>query len=141
MVSRKWLVRTWVFTVAVGVAAVALAYQHWTNPALVRQQIIASLEEHLPGARVSLESARLQLLGGISFRELRLSRRDDPSRTDFIYVPSGTIYHDKEQLLKGKLAIRSIDWHQPKLRLIRDPEGNWNLADILAPPTPDVAVP
>jgi hypothetical protein len=126
--------------VAGAVAAAAFAYQHWTSPAIVRMQVIAALEEHFPGIRVSLESAQLRLLGGIFFRELRLSRRDDPSRTDFIYVPSGTISHDKEQILSGKLAIRRIEWYKPILHLIRGQEGDWNVAG-LAPPTPEVAIP
>lgn len=141
MAWRKWVVRGLVFSVAGGMAAAAFTYQHWTNPAVVRRLVIANLEAQLPGARVSLESAQLRLLGGITFRELRLSRRDDPERTDFLYVPSGTISHDKEQLLSGKLAIRRIDWYQPRISLIRKAKGSWNLAGLLAPPTPEVAVP
>lgn len=141
MVWRKWLVRSLVFTVAGSVVVAAFAYQHWTNPAIVRRQVLATLEELLPQARVSLESARLRLLGGISFEELRLERRDDPSRKDFIYVPSGILYHDKEQLLSGKLAIARIVWYRPILHVIRSPEGKWNMADVLAPPTPQIAIP
>jgi hypothetical protein len=137
---RKWMVRSLVFIVAGSVVVAAFAYQHWTDPAIVRKQVLASFEEHLPGARVSLESARLRVLGGISFTELRLGRRDDPSHTDFIHVPSGTIYPDKEQLLRGKLAIRRIDYYRPALHLIRGKEGAWNVAG-LAPPTPENAVP
>jgi hypothetical protein len=127
---RKWMVRSLVFAVAGVMAAAALTYQYWTNPAVVRKQVIKSLEEHFPGAHVSLESARLGLLGGISFSELRLARRDDPSRTDFIYVPSGTIDLDKEQLLSGTLAIRRLVSYRPVLRLIRDAADAWNMAGM-----------
>ncbi|HLJ97059.1 MAG TPA: AsmA-like C-terminal region-containing protein [Gemmataceae bacterium] len=141
MVWRKWLVRSLVFTVGGGLALAAFAYQHWTNPAVVRRQVIAKLEELLPNAHVSLESARLRILGGISFDELHLARRDDPSRTDFISVPKGIIYPDKEQFLNGKLAIQRVVWYQPTIHLIRNKDGAWNTEHVLAPPTPEIAIP
>jgi hypothetical protein len=134
MAWRKWMVRSLVFAVAGALAAAAFAYQHWTNPVFVRRQVLAYLAEHFPGVRADLESAHLRLLGGITFHELHLARRDDPNWTDFIYVPSGTIYHDKEQLLNGKLAIRRIEFHRPTLHLFRDSTGGWNVSG-LAPPT------
>jgi hypothetical protein len=140
MAWRKWMVRSLVFAVAGGIGLVALAYQHWTDPAIVRQRVLASLAEHLPGARVSLESARLQPFGGISFTELRLARRDDRSHTVFIHVPSGTIYPDKEQLVKGKLVISRIEWQGATLRIIRGEDGGWNVAG-LTPLTVESAVP
>src|SRR5262245_53585957 len=105
MALRKWAVRSLVFTLAAGLAAAGLAYHHWTNPTVVRQRVLARLAEYLPGASISLESAHLRLLGGISVSELRLTRRDDPVRGEFAYFPAGTIYHDKEELLNGRLAV------------------------------------
>jgi hypothetical protein len=141
MAWRKWLLRSLVLAVAVLSAAGVFAWQRWTNAAAVRLEVIARLEHHLPGACIQLESAFLRLLGGISFSELRLIRRDDAMRKDFLYVPSGTIYHDKEQLFKGRLAIRKIDWARPRIHVIRDPEGHWNLANILGPVDPEVPIP
>jgi hypothetical protein len=141
MAWRKWLVRSLVFAVGGGVVLAAFAYQHWTNPAVVRRQVLATLDELLPKAHVSLEAARIRILGGISFEELHLTRRDDPGRTDFIYVPKGTIYHDKEQLLNGRLAIQRIVWYQPVIHLIRGENGHWNTEGVLAPPTPEIPIP
>jgi hypothetical protein len=138
---RKWVVRCLVATVASGVAVAGFAYQHWTSPAVVRQQVIAKLEEFLPGASVQLESASLRLLGGISLTELRLARRDDPYQADVAYVGKGIIYHDKQELLNGKLAIRKIEWEGAKLRVIRDHQGHWNLQGILAEPNLSMPVP
>ncbi len=138
---RKWVVRGLVFAICTALAGTAFLYQHWTNPAAVRQQVIAKLGIHLPGALISLDSAHLRLLGGIAISELRLCRRDDPDRTDVGYVPSGVIYHDKEQLLNGKLAIRKIELYRPRLRVIRGRDGSWNLANILAVPDPNQTVP
>ena len=131
MVWRKWLVRGLVFTVAGCVTAAAAVFQHFTNPAAVRQQVIARLEEHLPGATVRVESANIHLMGGITFQDLHLCRRDDPSQTIFLDVPNGTIFHDKEQLLDGKVAIRKVEFDKPWLRVVREKNGAWNLTGIL----------
>src|SRR5437763_1648564 len=130
MVWRKWLVRLLVFSIVGCAAVVAVIYQHFTNPAAVRQQVITRLAEHLPGAKVGVESASLRLMGGITFQDLHLSRRDDPNDTVFLEVPSGTIYHDKEQLLDGTVAIRKIEFDKPWLRVVREKNGAWNLTGI-----------
>jgi hypothetical protein len=141
MAWRKWLVRSLVLTIAGVAGVVALAYQQWTNPEAVRYQVVSRLEEHLTGAVVNLESARFRLFGGISLSELRLARRDDPTKSDFAYIPSGIIYPDKEQLLNGKLPIRKIEWNRPRLRVIRRADGTWNMANILGPVDPRVRIP
>ena len=133
MIWRKWLVRSLVFTVVGLAAAVVAIYQHFTNPAAVRQEVIARLQEHLPGADVRVESASIKLMGGITFQDLHLSRRDDPTQTVFLDVPNGTIFHDKEQLLHGEVVIRKIEFNKPWLRVVRGKNGGWNLNGILGP--------
>src|SRR5262245_12389356 len=127
MTFRKWMVRGLVFGVLGALAAAALLYQLWTNPAATRRQVLAQLDKTFTGAHVRLDSARLRLLGGISFSELRMARRDDIDRTDFLYVPSGIIYHDKERLANGDLAVRKIELNGARVRVVRDREGRWNL--------------
>jgi hypothetical protein len=134
MAWRKWVVRGLVFTVAATLGAGGVAYQHWTDPAEVRRQVLSQLAARFSGANVTVESARLRLLGGIAVSELRMTRRDDPDMTNFLHVPSAIIYHDKEQLLGGKLAIRKMELERPRLRVLRDADGNWNLKDLLAEP-------
>jgi hypothetical protein len=134
MAWRKWLVRSLVFSV-LGLAVVAaLVYEAWTNPAAVRRQVLAKLNQLFQGATVSLDSARLRLLGGIGIRDLRMGRRDQLDRGDFLYVPSAVIYHDKEHLLDGTLAIRKVELDRPRLRIVRERDGQINLAGLLAPP-------
>src|SRR5689334_3411057 len=96
---RKWVVRSLVFAVLVAAAGAGMLYQRYTNPAAIRRQVIEKLGKDFVGCRVALESARLRLLGGIAITDLRLSRNDDPDDGEFLYVPSGILYHDKEQLL------------------------------------------
>jgi hypothetical protein len=141
MAWRKWLVRGLVVMVAGGLAGGVLLYQQWTNPAAVRRQVVEHLRTLLTGANVSLGSAHMRLLGGISLSELRLSRRDDPDRTDLAYIPAATIYPDKEQVLNGKLVIRKVELYRPHLHLRRSRDGQWNFIGLLAPPQPDAPIP
>jgi hypothetical protein len=136
MTCRKWLVRGLVFTALGGLALGALLFQYWTNPVAVRQAVLDKLAGQFLGATVSLESARLRLLGGIAVQEIRMTRRDDLDKADFLYVPSGVIYHDKEQLFDGRLAIRKVELHRPRLRIVRERDGSWNLDQILGPIDP-----
>lgn len=130
MFLRKWLVRGLVFLSLGGILAAGYLYQRWTNPNAVRRQVVAKLREMFPGADVTLDSARLRLLGGIALSELRLTRRDDADKGELAYLPSGIIYHDKEQLLDGGLAIRKVELHHPRLRIVRRQDGTWNLAAL-----------
>jgi len=135
MAWRKWLVRGLVFFVICIVAAAVFLYERWTNPAAVRQQVLQQMVQHFPGATVALESAHLRLLGGIAITDLRLARRDDPNRIEFAYFPSGIIYHDKEQLVQGRLAIRKLELDRPRIHVRRGRDGRWNLKDITGPLT------
>jgi hypothetical protein len=133
---RKWLVRGLVFSVLAAMLAAAYVYQRWTNPEAVRLQVIAKLHDLFPGAEITLDSARLRLFGGIALSELRLTRSDDPDKTDFAYFPSALLYHDKEQLLEGKLFIRKVELNRPRLHIVRNREGYWNLSGLMAPLKP-----
>src|SRR5439155_19691261 len=48
---------------------------------------------------------------------------------------------DKEHVLNGKLAIQRIVCDQPIIHLIRGQDGDWNMEGVLAPPTPEIAIP
>src|ERR1700736_4557371 len=106
MIWRKWTVRGLVFLVGGTIIAGFFLYHTWTNSAAIREQVFSRLQVHMPGASVYLESARLRLLGGISFNELHLTSRNGVEKTEFAYVPRGTISLDKEVLSKGQVVIR-----------------------------------
>jgi hypothetical protein len=134
MAWRKWVVRGLVFTIAAALGAGGIVYQHWTDPAEVRRKVLDQLAAKFPGATVTVESARLRVFDGIAVRELRMTRRDDADLTNFLYVPSLVIYYDKEQVLDGKFALRKMVLERPRLRVLRDGDGNWNLVGLLPPP-------
>ncbi|HEV3237204.1 MAG TPA: hypothetical protein VGZ25_09465, partial [Gemmataceae bacterium] len=124
MALRKWLVRGLVVSLASVIALAALLYQQWTNPEAVRQLVLTKLAAQFAGAHVSLESAHMRLFGGIGLNELRITRRDDPDRTELLYVPSSTIHIEKENLTAGKLVIRQIELHKPRLHIIHNADGS-----------------
>ena len=141
MAWRKWLVRTLVFSVMGLAILIALLYEAWTNPAAVRREVHARCCELFTGASVSLDSARLRLLGGIVVHDLRMNRRDDLDRGDFLYAPSTVIYHDKEHLLDGRVCIHKVELEHPCLRIVRERDGRLNLRGVLAPPNLNEYVP
>jgi hypothetical protein len=137
MVYRKWMVRGIVYGI-ISVAAIgALVYQRWTNPGAVREQVIAEIGKTFPGAHVSVDSARLRILGGIQLIGLRLTRDDDDQKREFLHVPSAIFYHDKEKILDGELTLRKIELIRPRLRIRRERDGSWNFKDLMGPSKPD----
>jgi hypothetical protein len=136
---RKWIVRGLVFSILAGVGGAVWLYERWTNPAAVRQQVIDKLRRLFPGANVTLDSARLRLLGGISLSELRLTSNGDAD--EVLHVPSAVLYHDKEQLLDGVLTFRKVELHRPRLRLVRRSDGKWNIDGLAAPSGPQELLP
>ncbi len=130
MAWRKCLVRGLSFTALGAILLGVGLYQVWTNPAATRAIVLEKLALKFHGANVRLEAAQMRLLGGIAVHELRMSRRESLD-ADFLCVPSGVIYHDKEQLLNGVLAIRKIELFRPTLRIIRERDGSLNLAGIV----------
>ncbi len=142
MAWRKWFVRSVVFTVVGCCAMAAYAYQQWTNPAAVREHVLAKLKVLFPGADVAVDFARLRLLGGIQITNARLSRHDDPDHNDAVQIPSAILYHDKEKLLEGELSLRKVELFRPRFRVYRNKDGKtWNLQGIIAPPQLDRSIP
>jgi hypothetical protein len=134
MTWRKWLVRSLVFSVLGLALAAVLLYQAWTNPNAVRQLVRDELGKLFVGATVSVDSARLRLFGGIAVRDVRMARREELDRGDWLYVPSAVIYHDKEHLLHGELGVRKIEMDRLRMRIVRERDGRLNVAGLLAPP-------
>jgi hypothetical protein len=124
-----------------GVAATGWLIYQTTSSAAVRQQVIAHLRQRFTGAEVALGSAQLRLLGGITFSNLTLYRRDDPSQTPFLHVPEGIIHHDKEKLGQGRLVIQKIKFERPRVTAVRGANGQWNLSGILGVVRPDDPIP
>lgn len=141
MASRKWLVRSLYLAFLAALGAGALLVYSWMRPAFVRAKVIQQLTDKFDGVDVEVRSARLRLLGGIAVSDLKLIRRDDPTRTPFLHVPSAVLHHDKEQLNAGTLAVRKVEMTKPHLRLERYADGRWNVSDLLKPGKEDEPAP
>jgi hypothetical protein len=138
---RRRLVRGLVLAAVGSIAcAGALAYQY-TGSAAVRQQVTTQLRKYFVGADVALGSARFRLLGGVTVENCTLYRLDDPNRNPLLHVPSGVIYHDKEALAHGRIAVRKLLLQRPRLTITRTADGRWNLAGILGPVHPELQIP
>lgn len=143
MAWRKWLVRGLVFTAFAALAAAGLLYQHWTNPTAVRRQVLEQLNKHFVGARVSMDSADLRVFAGVTLTDVRFYRRnpDDFDSAEFAIIPTAVVCLDKEHLLGGRQVIRKIELDRPRLRIVRDQQGRWNLAGVLGKVEPDKPLP
>jgi hypothetical protein len=142
MAWRKWLVRGGCYSTMTFLALGGLAWMCTTQPEVVRQIVQDNLRRQFHQVHVSIQSAQAHLLGGVSVQELRLGRNDSLDRTDILYVPRATIYHDKEKLFgEIGMGLRKVEMIRPQLRIIRERDGQLNLSGILGPPDLSVPVP
>src|SRR5262245_65363299 len=121
---RKWFVRGLVLFIVTGCACALVWYQRFTNPAAVRQQVLDKFSSLFPGAEVTVESAQLRILGGISVNEIRLVRRDDPDKAELVRIPSAILYHDKQKL-PGAMVLYKIELKKPSLKGSRTARATW----------------
>jgi hypothetical protein len=136
---KHWLIRGGILAVLAAAGYAGWWARAWVSPENVRAAVVTHLEHDFPGSQVRLDTARLRLLGGISVTDLALTRTGDPE--PFFESPAGVIYHEKEQLNRGRLIVRKIEFDAPVIRLDRRADGTWNVAGALAETDPDTPVP
>ncbi|OWK36276.1 hypothetical protein [Fimbriiglobus ruber] len=130
---RSWVIRGLILCGLAAAGAAAWVMHDWVSPEKVREAVLAALRERHPDADVSIGSAHVRIFGGISVTDLTLTRKGDPA--PYFAAPAAVIYHDKEQLGRGKLAIRKIEIDGATVRLVRRVDGSWAVPDA-GPPTP-----
>jgi hypothetical protein len=130
---RGGLVRLLILAVAAAVVGGAFVAHDYVRPERVREALLATLREKLPGVDVQVESAGLRLLGGISVEGLTLTRPGDAE--PFFAAPRATVSHDKESLAQGVVQIRKVEIDGATLRLNRAADGHFDLEGLL-PPAP-----
>ena len=133
MTWKKWVIRGLICSFLLLLIAGGGLFALWTNPAAMRQLIQEQLGTRFVDVHVQISGARLRLFGGILVKEMRIARSQGIEKQDFLYVPTTVLYHDKEQVLEGKLAIRKIDLDRPQIRIIRERNGTFNVSNILGP--------
>src|SRR5215204_2850784 len=117
---RKWVIHGLIYLLLGALVAGGVAYALGTNPSAVRGMVAEQLTQRFRHVSVSVERARLRLLGGILVRELRLARNDGLDRRDFLYAPSAVIYHDKEHVLDGQILVKKVVLDKPQIRIVRE---------------------
>jgi hypothetical protein len=106
------------------------AYDELFQPGEVKRRVQEELTARFEGVDVEVGSAHLRpFLGGVNVTDLKLIRRDDPTRTPFLHVPHAIIWHDKSTIVNG-LTPAKIELEDAKFRLIRDSKGKWNIDGI-----------
>jgi hypothetical protein len=135
MAARKGLVRL----VRVACVLAALGYGGWYaydelfKPGEIKRRVIEELTARFEGVDVEVGSARLRpFLGGVNVSDLKLIRRDDPTRTPFLHVPHAVIWYDKADFAH-RLRPAKIELEDARLHIVRNAKGQWNLQDIAKP--------
>jgi len=136
---RNWLIRGLILAGIATLVALGWVANSWVSPERIREQVILSLGDQFEGVDVEIGAAHMRILGGIAVRDLKLTRRG--STRPFFSAPAAVLYHDKEQLNRGRLVIRKIEMESPDLHLERDPSGRWNLEDVVKSGPADRPVP
>jgi len=109
------------------------AYDEVFQPGEIRRRVHDALTERFEGVDVEIGSARMRpFLGGVNVTDLKLIRRDDPTRTPFLHVPHAVIWHDKAQF-PHRIVPGKIELEDARLRIVRNTAGEWNLAGITKP--------
>src|SRR5436190_22694515 len=135
MAARKGLVRlVWLccLLVAAGYGG-WYAYDELFQPGEIRRRVLDELSARFDDVDVEIGSARMRpFLGGVNVTDLKLIRRDDPTRTPFLHVPHAVIWHDKAQF-PHRIVPGKIELEDAHLRLVRDATGKWNVSGITKP--------
>ena len=130
MAKRKWLFIGSVFLVLLLLAAGAGWLYLWIQSGVVRQKLIAHLQDQFNDVDVEAGTVWWLPWDSIHVNELQLIRRDDRSRSPFLTVHQVRIHPDKEQFSQGRIIIRKIEFDRPHFYLNRGADGKWNLANI-----------
>ena len=111
MSLRSWAIRGSILTGVAGLAFLGWVAYSWVSPDRVRSQVIAHLSAEFVGVDVHVGSARMRIFGGIAVPRIRLCPPggDKP----FLSVPSAILYHDKEQVNRGRLVIKKVELENP----------------------------
>jgi hypothetical protein len=141
MLLRSWLIRGLILAGVASIAALGWLASSWMSPDHVRAQVIAHLREQFDGAEVEVGSAYMRILGGIAVTDVKIVLRGPHGPTPVVLVPAGILFHDKEQLNRGRLVIKKVELQNPEFYLDRGPDGKWNVEGLLKPGPLDRSLP
>ena len=94
----------------------------------VRQTLLPLAEQRL-GRKVTLGDIEIGLFTGVSLKDLQVRSKDGAE--DFIALKSLDLHYQLLPLLTGKVIIDQVKLEQPKILVIRNPDGSFNFSDFL----------
>ena len=72
---RTWSIRLLILTVLAGIGYGIWWMQSYVSPDAVRTALLSTFSEQFPDAEVHVSSAHIRVFGGISIRDLTLTKR------------------------------------------------------------------
>lgn len=134
LLQRLWICCKWLLGLAVLAVLFAAYYAHVQVDEAVRAEVEAKLRELLPSTQVQVGSARLVEGEGIEIRNIAcsgcLGQAEGQSwlQVEEIFLRCAT---DWSKLLAGELDLQEVVIRHPRIRIVRRPDGSWNLLDHL----------
>lgn len=97
---------------------------------MVREQVIAAINGSMRG-KITLDRIEGSIWGDVVLHDVRLHYRSD----DIARIPQLRLSYSLWPLLEGQLQITRADASAPVVRLVRDRQGAWNIAEALGSET------
>lgn len=99
------------------------------TPEKVRATLVPLAEQTLQ-RKVTLGEIDIGLLSGVALKDLRVQEKTGTD--EFISIKALALHYQLLPLLTGKVVIDQVKLLQPKLVVIRNPDGSFNFSDLLA---------
>ncbi|MFN0051142.1 MAG: hypothetical protein ACKV0T_03065 [Planctomycetales bacterium] len=104
-------------------------YCFWNkSDELLRQTILETLREMAPQWQVSVRGARFDIQGRVHLYDVSIPGIDQ--ETPFLEMPEAILVLDRETLGDPHPVIKSLRIIRPRVQLARDPDGQWNMAQL-----------
>lgn len=127
---RKWIIAgTVVLVLAVAAIAALLNVNYFVTRN--RGYLIEQAEQAL-GRKISVSDVQATILTGLGVRLTNFAMSDDPaySSEDFIRASDLQMNVKFWPLLRKEVQLKRIILHEPIIRIIRNPQGNYNFSSI-----------
>lgn len=103
----------------------AVAWTYYRSDELLRVEVLRQLGVALPDARITLERANFDLQGRIRLFDLAIALPEDSKPS--LSIPETLITIDSRRFTDQQvLIIQDVTFRQPRLRMVRGPDGRWN---------------
>jgi AsmA protein len=127
---RKWIVFGGILICLVAVAIVALLN---INSLIARnKEYLLNQAEQAIGRKITIGEVEATLISGIGVRLANFTMADDPrySSEDFVRAKDLQINLKFWPLLKKEVQVKRVILHDPVIRIVRGPQGNFNFSSI-----------